>query len=142
MFPNEAPHERNTGRVVEQDGIHTARPEKFDVPREVAVFADNDAADAELENRSGAHHARAQGRIEGRLVISRPASGLSQAVHLAVGDRIPVLDATVVAGGEDLSLLDQDGANREAAFLIRLQRLGIGELHECVVFGPNGHEKE
>src|SRR3546814_16337408 len=64
------------------------------VAGEVLRLADDDARDTELQDGAGAHHAGRQRGVERHPAVALLPAGAAQAVHLAVGDRIALLDAS------------------------------------------------
>src|SRR5262249_17979230 len=71
----------------------------------------------------------------------KEASGITQAVHLAMIDRTAGLDTAVVSASDDPALVDQDASDRDAAFAQAFSRLldcGVEKRIACHrhIFAP------
>lgn len=139
MIGLKAPHQLHTAFVVNDADLDAVRAEEFLVAAEGAVFADDDTADLELDDRAAAHHARAQRRNQGQIAVASASAGVAQAVHFPVGDRVAVLHPAIVPDRDDAAVFDERGADRDAALggaLLglrdrRRQRLGLHCRERC-----------
>ncbi len=86
------------------------------VAAEIPVLGDHDMGNAELHDRARAHHAGAERGVEGGIPDNcGAAAGIAQAIHLAMRDRVALLDAPVIALAEDSPVADQNRSDRQAA---------------------------
>ena len=105
------------------------------LPGKFVRLADHHARDAELEDGAGAHHAGRQRGVEGHPAIGLLPAGLAQAIHLAVGDRIALLDALVAPPRDEALALRQHAADRAAALVEAGQGLLVGHAQELGIGG-------
>ena len=103
----------------------------------------DEAGDAGVEDRSGAHGAGFEGDVEGAVfeaVVVEVEAGLAEGDDLGVGSGIVVAEDSVLAAADDLVLMDDDGAYRDLAIC-----LGVVGFCDCfaeegfVVFVRRGH---
>ena len=123
MGMDEAPQQIGTVRVIEQYNLYAILSQKIDTAREVGILAYHDSRNAELQDRTSTHHARAQSCVQGDTIVARTAAGAAKAVHLSMSDRVTILDATVMTGRDDAAVLDQYRSDGDAAFPIALVSL-------------------
>ena len=100
------------------------------------VGAVDQARDASLNDRTGAHAARLDGDVEGgacEAVIAETAGGFAKDDDFGVGRGVIVADGAVAGACEDLALMDQESADGD--FAGRGRGAGFGErlLHELDV---------
>src|SRR3546814_7788117 len=81
--------------VCSSDLLDAMLAQEIRVAGEVLRLADDDARDTELQDGAGAHHAGRQRGVERHPAVALLPAGAAQAVHLAVGDRIALLDAQI-----------------------------------------------
>ena len=94
--------------------------------------------DAELDDGAGAHHAGAERGIEGHAAVAALAAGLAQAVHLAMGDGVALLDALVAAARDQLVAARERAADGASAFFVARERLVIGDAQKFTIcFGEH-----
>ncbi len=81
------------------------------------VLANDDVGDLVEESRAAAHGTGREGGIKDALGVNAggKAAGVFQAIHLGMVDDAAVLDALIVAAADDLTLVNEDGPDRDAA---------------------------
>src|SRR4051794_40317192 len=84
-------HHVLAARLLVVDHVHPGERHHVLEPLEVPAFGDDHARNAELDDRSSAHHAWAQRRVAGDVAISPLPAGVLDRIHLAVEDRIALL---------------------------------------------------
>ena len=99
-------------RVVEDDDLDAALFKQSFVATESDVLAYHEARDAELQDRSGTHHAWAQCRIENRVLVGFLTSGTSYAIHFAMGNRVAELHTLIMSGRQNGTSANQYRTNR------------------------------
>src|SRR4030095_3828658 len=124
--------------VVDHVHSHAPAPQQVFLTPERNVLADHDARDAVEQNRPGAHRARRRGRVQdtSRIHGGPEPAGVFQSVHLTVEDSAAPLHAAIVPPPDDLTFIDEDGSDRDAALgqpSLRLDNRRIEEL----VHGPS-----
>src|SRR5258705_3319325 len=131
---NEPPHHCDTTRVLEHIHSHAPVPQQVFLAPERGVLADYDAWDAVEQNRPRAHGAWGQGRVQDTPGIhgGRESAGVLQRVHLRVEYGAGPLHAAVVPPADDPTLVDQDGADRDAPLGQPGLRLSDGGIQEFV----------
>ena len=100
------------------------------VAAEIDGVVDDEARDLELHDRARTHHAGRQRRVERRVAIGELPPRLAQAIHLAMRDRVAVLDALVVTGGDQLFAARERRADGQAALFERAACFVEGEGDE------------
>jgi len=93
----------------------------------------NEARDAGLDHGPGAHAARFQGDVESRAchaVIAEETSGFADYDDFSVCGRIAVANRAVAGAGKNLTVMDEQGADRHFARCSRCARFLKGHLHE------------
>jgi hypothetical protein len=94
------------------------------------------ARDASLNDRAGAHAARLDGDVEGgarEAVIAETARGFAKDDDFGVGRGVIVANGAVAGAREDFAFMDEDSADRNFARSGRGAGLGQGFLHELRV---------
>ena len=93
------------------------------------------AADAGVEDGAGTHGAGFEGDVEGaafgQAIIIQGAGGVAESDDLGVGGGVVVAQNTVLAAGDDLAVVDDDGADGD--FAITLGGAGFGDAGVEVV---------
>jgi hypothetical protein len=119
MLADEVGQEPLAGGVLKHLDDHTPAPEQIFLAHERSVLADHHLGDPVEQNRPAAHRAGRERRVERALAIHRRRlpTGPLQCVHLRVEHHASRLLSPVVPAAEHAILVDQDGADRNAAFL-------------------------
>jgi len=97
---------------------------------------EDDAADATVDDGSGAHGAGFFGDVEITLVqapITHGALGLGEGEHLGMGGGILQSLDLVPSSGDDLALMDDDGTDGHLVLIVSFSSLPEGLAHEVVV---------
>ena len=137
---DEALHEGDAAGIVGEGELDAVGAEEVFLSLEGDIFADHHAGDLVEQDGAGAHGARGQGGVEGAFGVDGggQAAGVFEGVHLAVEDGAALLDAAVVAPANDLSLMDEDRADGDAAFGQSLFGFGDGGIQKRVHGGGSG----
>ena len=85
-----------------------------------------------LHRRAGAEVAGHQRGVEGAAAVRAEPAGIAEAIGLAVRDRIAILHALIMAGGDELAVFDQRRADRDATLGQALQGVSERGGHENV----------
>jgi hypothetical protein len=116
---------------VVHDGKDRAAGPGFGVGRGV-----DEAADAGVEDGSGAHGAGFERGVEGAVfeaVVRESAAGFAEGYDLGVGGGVAVAEDSVLASAYDFILVDDDCAYRDFAVGFGVVSFGDGKLHQVVV---------
>src|SRR5512139_2808306 len=114
---DEAAHQLDAHRLLQDLDLHPVRPQQGFFAGEGAVLADDHLGNAVQQDGAAAHRARRQGGVEHRLAVHAGglAAGVLQRVHLGVQDRAAALHAAVVPAADDTPLVHDDRSDRDAA---------------------------
>ena len=91
-----------------------------------------------MEDGGGAHGAGLERDVKcavEQAVVGEGAAGGAEGDDLGVGRRIGVANDAIGAGGKDLVLVDEDGANGDFAGSLGVEGLGDGGAQEELVGG-------
>jgi uncharacterized protein (TIGR00730 family) len=123
-------HEIEARRVVKDRHLDPAGAQQRLLAHEAAVLPDDHPRDPVKEDRAGTHRARRKSGVERAVAVNagRLAAGVLQGVHFAVENGTALLDASIVAAADDLALVGDDAANRNAA----LGQTTVGFLNCCL----------
>src|SRR5581483_9683769 len=118
MLADELLHQLDAARLLAHLDDHATATQQLFFSQESAIFADDNSWDAVEQDGAGAHGTRRQSGVQHALAVNRGrlSSGILQRVHLAVENGAAALDTAVVSAAEDLSLVDKDRTDRNAAF--------------------------
>jgi hypothetical protein len=131
-------HKRLAFGIVQNADGDTARSQEFLIAAKAAILSNHESRNPELHNRARAHHARAQCRIENRIAIIALTSGIANAVHLAMRNRIALLNALIVPSAQNFRAAHQKSAHRHASGIEAQPALFPGERHEFFAGHRNG----
>jgi hypothetical protein len=98
--------------------------------------AEDDAGDARVHDRAGAHRAGLQRHVERAVrqpVVAAALAGIAQRHHLGMGGRVVAADGLVEAAADDLAVENHHGAHRHLAASRRLAREVERRAHEIRV---------
>src|ERR1700693_358067 len=124
----------DAGPVIHHNDLDAVLPKEIDVAGGIDRISHNDPANFKLNDRPGAHHAWAKRRIHGGVAPRCHAAGGPHGCHLAVNYRIAFLDEHIMSLSKDPAVVVyQHGANRATSFLVTLQGMHIGTIHEIAV---------
>lgn len=114
--------------------------EDFETGADGAAFgvvgAVDEARDAGLDDGACAHAAGLDSDVErgtGEAVIVQKARGLAKDNNFGMGGGVAIADGAVTGTGEDLAVVDEDGADGDFSGCSCAARLGEGFLHELDV---------
>src|SRR5437868_7150679 len=118
ILPDELFHQADAFVVLHNFNRDAARAEKLFFANKRPVLADDDAGDSVEQNRAGAHGAGRERGIEDAFAVDGGglAAGIFQRVHFAVQNRAAFLYPPVMAASNDLPLMHNYRADRNAAF--------------------------
>src|SRR5262250_528773 len=113
VCPNELCHQLLAPRILKNLDDRAARSQKLFLAEEGPVLADDDPRNAVEENRSAAHRAGRERRVDRALAIDlrRAPAGILERVHLAVEHDAPALHPPIVPAPEDVPAMDEYGAD-------------------------------
>jgi len=87
------------------------------------------AADAGVEDGPGTHGAGLEGDVEGaarrQAIVGEGAGGVAEGDDLGVGGGVVIAQDTVLSAGDDLAVVNDDGADGD--FAITLGGAGFGD---------------
>ena len=104
VLPDVGDEEVGTFRGVEVDDLDTSSAQPVQTSGEVAGFANDDGAEAELADEATTVPARSKSADHDEVAVGSLASSTAEGVGFAVDRRVVLLDAAVVAGGDELAL--------------------------------------
>jgi hypothetical protein len=97
------------------------------------VSAVDQARDTSLDHGAGAHTTGLDGDVEsgvGEAVVAEQVGGFAENDDFGVGGGVAIADRAVAGTGEDLGVVDEDGADGDFAGLGSGARFGERFLHE------------
>src|SRR6266849_10278505 len=138
VAPLELPHGGHALLVLEQDDLHAPAGQEAEVACEGLRLADHHPGDLEQQDRPGAHLARGQRGVQGRVGVGGAPAGVAQAGDLAVRHRVAALHPLVVPGRDELPALagtarGEHRPDRHAAGLQADPRLVQGQRHHLAI---------
>src|SRR6266852_7502840 len=133
VAPLELAHGGHAVLVLEQDDLDAAAGQEAEVACEGLRLADNHPRDLEQQDRPGAHLARRQRGVQGRVGVGGAAAGVAQAGDLAVRHRVAALHPLVVPGRDDLAARGEHRPDRDAAGFQADPRLAEGQRHHLAI---------
>lgn len=104
FFLDQTGHQGDAAFIVKHGDFDAVAFQKCNVAGKVFIFADHDALNAELNDGARAHHAGTERRVQRDGLVTAAPPGLAQAVHLAMRDRVALLNALVVACRQNLAM--------------------------------------
>ena len=122
---------------VEVEDVDAGGAEPVEASGEVAGFADDYGGKAELAHESAAEPARGERGDHDEVAVGALPSGAAEGVGFPVDGGVVLLDAAVVAGGDELAARVEDGgSDGDAAFGEAETGFGEGDgKHGGVVVG-------
>ena len=110
---------------IEIDDVDAEGTKPVDAALEIAAFADDDGAEAELAKQAAAIPAWRERGDHDEFAVTRLASGVTERVRFAVEGWVAVLYATIVAGADQLPIgIENGGADGDAALVQALASFG------------------
>ena len=98
------------------DNLHTILTEPVDATGEIDGFAHDDGGNGELADQAAAIPARGESGDHDFVAVGALAAGAAEGIGFGVDGGVVVLDAAVVALGEEISLaVEEGGADGNAA---------------------------
>src|SRR5215469_11986650 len=129
----EFPHDGLAALVVDQHDRYSLPPEELQVSGKGGGLADNHPRYLEQQDRPAAHLARGERGVERRAEVGGLPSGVAQAGHLAVGDRVSRLNPFVVPGRDQAPSRGQRRTYWDAADGEACPGLGQRHVHHCLI---------
>src|SRR5215472_11689310 len=96
---------------VEVDDLDAGGAQPVQASGEVAGLADDDGAEAELADEATAVPTGGESGDHGEVAVGALASGAAEGVGFAMDRGVVLLDAAVMAGGNELALRAEDGCS-------------------------------
>src|SRR5262252_8143709 len=129
VCPNELCHQLLAPRILKNLDDRAARSQKLFLAEEGPVLADDDPRNAVEENRSAAHRAGRERRVDRALAIDlrRAPAGVLERVHLAVEHDAPALHPPIVPAPEDASAMDEHRTDGNPALGLALGQGSSGD---------------
>lgn len=128
--------------VVGDDHLDAVPAQEIGIAGKVPCLAYDDAGNAELYDGARAHHAGRERRVEGHPPVGALPAGLSQAIHLAVGDGVALLDAPVCGRVRRCALPPPERCRSAAALVVAGLGLLVGDPEQVRVGArEQGHER-
>jgi len=129
---DETAHHLDAFRQIEIDHFHTVTAHEIRRAGKRPALAYDNLADAELHNRAATEIAGHERGIKNCVAKTPEPPGVAQAIDFRVRDRIALLHAFVMAGGEQFSRPRERGANGNSTLAQTLLRLRDRERHQFV----------
>jgi hypothetical protein len=108
---------RNAFLRIEIDDGDTEGTKPVDATLEIAAFADDNGAEAELAKQAAAVPARRERGDHDEFAVTFLPSGVTEGVCFAVEGWVTVLHAAIVPGANELAVgIENGGADGDAAF--------------------------
>ena len=124
MFAYKRLHHRLALGIIHVDKANLMARKKLLRSSEIVVLANDDRRDLKQQGGAGAHHAWTQGTDKHQFIPVAAASPVADANNFGVGRRIALLDAQVMASGDNLAAsVGENGADGQSALKQALLRL-------------------